>query len=304
MDTEKLYLEIIDTIDDGIYFVGPDRKITFWNKSAERITGYKREDILGKHCQNNLLKHIDESGRSLCTTGCPLVATIEDGKFREHKVFMKHKEGHRTPIKVKIFPIWNDGKIIGAAEVFSPSSPDAYEDDFVEGIINSAMNDQLTGVPNRRKIESFLEHRFTELKRFNTRFCMIFLDIDNFGAFNNTYGHDLGDDVLKGVTKSVVASTRENDLFGRWGGEEFLGIYRVTNDGDEKILAEKIRALVENTEIKYGDSDLSVTVSIGATIVREDDTIDTLVKRADSLMYISKKNGKNRVTTDLEQDED
>lgn len=302
MDSEKLYLEIIDTIDDGIYFVGPDRKITFWNKSAERITGYKKEDIVGQYCQDNLLKHIDESGRALCSTGCPLYATIEDGKFREHRVFLKHKDGYRTPIKVKIFPIIDDGKIVGAAEVFSPSSPDAYEDDFIEEIINSAMNDQLTGVPNRRKIESFIEYQFTEMRRFNTRFCMIFLDIDNFGSFNNTYGHDLGDDVLKSVTKSVLQATRETDLFGRWGGEEFLGIYRINNDDDAKVLAEKIRALIANTEIKYGDSELSVTVSIGVTIARGGDNIDTLVKRADSLMYISKQNGKNRVTTDLEQD--
>ena len=300
MDSDKLYQKIIDTIDDGVYFVGMDRKITFWNKSAERLTGYSKEDILGKYCQNNLLKHIDESGRSLCSTGCPLFATIEDGKFREHQVFLKHKEGHRTPIKVRIFPIMDGDEIVGAAEVFSPSSPDAYEDDFVEGIINSAMNDQLTGVPNRRKIESFLEYKFSEMKRFKTRFCMIFLDIDNFGAFNNTYGHDLGDDVLKSVTKSVMKATRESDLFGRWGGEEFLGIYRINNDNDVNTLAEKIRALVENTEIRYGESELSVTVSVGATIAREDDTIDTLVKRADSLMYISKQNGKNRVTTDLE----
>ena len=300
MDKEKLYLEIIDTIDDGIYFVEKDRKITFWNKSAERITGYKKEDILGKYCQNNILKHIDESGRPLCTTGCPLLATVEDGGFREHKVFMKHKDGYRTPIKVRIFPITDNGEIIGAAEVFSPSSPDAYEEDFIEGIINSAMNDQLTGIPNRRKIESFLEYKFSEMKRFHNKFCMIFLDIDNFGSFNNTYGHDLGDDVLKGVTKSVIKATRDSDLFGRWGGEEFLGIYRIINDSDVAVLAEKIRALIANTEIKYGDSELSVTVSIGATIANEEDTIDTLVKRADSLMYISKQNGKNRVTTDYE----
>ena len=160
------------------------------------------------------------------------------------------------------------------------------------------MVDQLTGLANRRRIESLLEFQLIEMKRFKIKFCVVFLDIDDFSKFNNTYGHDLGDAVLKTISKSVMHSVRKTDLFGRWGGEEFIGIYEIQEDNDALIIAEKIRVLIANSQIAYNKESLSVTASIGVTAAKTDDTMDSIVKRADSLMYKSKQSGKNRVTSD------
>ena len=298
MEKENLYLTIINNLCDGVYLVDLDRQITFWNKAAEEITGYKKEEIVGKRCQNNLLNHIDRDGRPLCSVGCPLHATTLDGKQRTAEVFLRHKEGHRLPIIVNIFPITENEKIVGAVEVFTQSSPIVYEDNLIEQLSNMAMSDQLTGLCNRRKMESYLDYRLREMNRFQRKFCVIFLDIDNFSSFNNKYGHEAGDSVLKNVAKSIGRSIRASDLFGRWGGEEFIGVLEIKKDEEALMLAEKIRVLVAGSEISYGLEHLCVTASLGVTIARDDDTVETLVSRADALMYESKKKNKNCVSID------
>jgi len=104
--------------------------------------------------------------------------------------------------------------------------------------------------------------------------------------------------VLVNIAKSLKNSIRHSDFVGRWGGEEFVGIFSVANDADIEIIGEKFRQMVHNTEITVGDKELSVSVSVGITLVRDDDTASTVVERADMLMYKSKKNGKNRVSVD------
>ena len=299
MTNEKMYLEIINNICDGVYFVNRERKISFWNKTAEKITGYSQEDIIGKFCQENLLSHIDKEGKPLCVVGCPLYATLIDGKQRSDEVFVRHKDGHRIPILVNIFPIMEEGEIIGAIEVFTQNSPIVYEDHLIEDLSDQAMKDQLTGVANRRKVESYIEYRLNELRRFRHNFCVIFMDIDNFRNFNNTYGHNVGDEVLKLVSKSVMRAVKKSDLYGRWGGEEFIMVSEIKNDYESAIIAEKVRMLIANSQLEHNGKTLSVTSSLGVTIAKPDDTIDSVVKRADELMYQSKEKGKNRVTTDL-----
>lgn len=299
MKSEDLYLTIINNLCDGVYFVDTERRITFWNKAAEDITGYKKEQILGQCCQSNLLNHIDRDGRPLCTLGCPLHATVIDGNQRKDEVFLRHKDGHRIPVYVNIFPIREEGTIVGAIEIFTPSSPIVYDDNLIEKLSNLAMNDQLTGIANRRRMESYLEYRLNELKRFQRKFCVIFMDIDNFSEFNNTYGHDMGDSVLKSVTKSVGRSVRATDLFGRWGGEEFVGVFEIKNDYEATLLAEKIRILVAGSEVPHESENLSVSASFGVTVARYGDTVASVVDRADSLMYQSKKKNKNCVTSDI-----
>ena len=299
MENEKLYLEILNNLTEGIYFVNADRQITFWNKAAEDITGFFADEMKCKRCNETQLKHIDADGHSVCDLGCPLYATIADGQQRSHEVFVRHKEGYRIPIRVNVFPMLDHGTMEGAIEVFTPNSPTVYEDDLIEELTNSAMRDRLTGLSNRRFTESYLEYRLTELKRFERKFCVIFVDIDNFGKFNNTYGHELGDEVLRNVAKSIAHIIRKVDLFGRWGGEEFIGVFEIKADSDALMIGEKVRALIANSEVEHDGEKLSVTASLGVTVAQKDETVHTVVKRADQLMYQSKQNGKNRVTVDV-----
>ena len=298
MKKEKLYLEIINVLKDGVYFVDQERRITFWNNAAEEITGYSRDEIVGVKCQDTMLNHIDHDGCNLCEVGCPLYATVIDGVQRTGDVFVRHKDGHRIPIKVNMFPIYENGEIVGGVEVFAQSSPVVYDDDLIEDLATSASADRLTGLPNRRSLETFLEFKLSEATRFGRKFCVVFLDLDNFGSFNKNYGHAVGDAVLKAVGGSIMHTIRNTDMFGRWGGEEFLGIFEVKQDHEATLISEKIRVLISKSEVVVDDdgNKASISASLGATVVRDDDTLITIVKRADELMQQSKQKGKNRVS--------
>ena len=296
MKREQLFLEIINNLRDGVYYVDTGRRIQFWNKAAEEITGYTSAEIVGKECHTTHLNHIDTEGCPLCSVGCPLFATIIDGNRHVDNVFVRHKSGYRIPITVNVFPIHEHGDVVGAVEVFTQNSPKAYEDNLIEELAGIAMHDKLTGLPNRRYLESFLEYKLSEYQRFGRLFALVFADIDNFGRFNNEYGHEAGDAVLCNIAASLKKSIGHADLVGRWGGEEFVGIYTVSKDYKATIVAEKLRQLVRNTEVIHKGEPLRVSISVGATVVRKEDTILSIVDRADQLMYESKQKGKDRVT--------
>jgi diguanylate cyclase (GGDEF)-like protein len=122
------------------------------------------------------------------------------------------------------------------------------------------------------------------------------LDIDNFKLVNDTFGHEVGDKVLKILAETIQSNFRRHDFLGRWGGEEFVIVFSDVNRDGLMIASEKIRNLVAASSLRLSDHDLKITISIGATVVTEDDTPESIITRADQLMYSSKRNGKNIVT--------
>jgi len=110
------------------------------------------------------------------------------------------------------------------------------------------------------------------------------------------YGHDIGDLVLKTISKTFSNNLRGDDIIGRWGGEEFVAVCSVVSIDNLKKIAEKLRILVENTFVKVDRKKLRVTISVGAAIVTPDDDINTLIKKSDTLLYKSKRNMKNCIT--------
>ncbi len=288
---------LLEQINDGIYFVDRNRVITYWNKAAEMITGFSASEVIGRSCSDNILNHVDGDGLQLCLHGCPLEKSISDTKNRETKVYLHHKEGHRIPVLVRTSPyVDEEGECLGGIELFTDISNISSEKERIEELEKLAMIDSLTEVANRYYISQQLESSFEELKRYQMPFGILFFDIDHFKIFNDTYGHDIGDKVLKLVSRTVQRNLRPFDLFGRWGGEEFIGIIRNVNDDELKQVAERFRVLIEKSFIHHEGNQLEVTVSVGATMGRVDDTPATIQKRADSLMYQSKDTGRNVVT--------
>ena len=298
MGLEKdFYEKIIENLHDGLYFVDRDRVITYWNKAAEQISGFTANEVVGKSCSNNILTHVDVEGNNLCTGMCPLAATIADGKPREAEIYMHHKDGHRIPVSVRVSTLTDaQGKVIGGIELFTDISNQAANELRVKELEKLALIDNLTQLANRNYIEKEIQSRFEEKKRLNVPFGIFFIDIDHFKKFNDTYGHDVGDDVLKFVANTLVSNARPFDLYGRPGGEEFIGIIRNINFQDLELFGNRLRLLIENSYLIHENKKLYVTISIGATLVNKNDTIDSLIKRADSLLYESKTSGRNYLT--------
>jgi diguanylate cyclase (GGDEF)-like protein/PAS domain S-box-containing protein len=293
----KFHKSLIDNLYDGVYFVDKNRLITYWNKGAERITGYRAQDIIGRYCHANVLDHVNDDGQHYCTDRCPLMATIQDGEPRETEVHLRHADGYRVPVLVRTSPIFDEqNNVIGAVEVFSNNQSLLKMKRRVDELERDVFRDALTGVGNRKFMEIKINTAIAEYHQHQIPFGLLFLDIDHFKTVNDTYGHQEGDLVLQNTARNLTTHLRGTDICGRWGGEEFIAILYNINLKSMARIAEKIRAMIANSAITVNGEKFSVTTSIGATLACEADTMESIIERADQLMYRSKQGGRNRVT--------
>jgi len=293
---DLFYRRMLDNLFDGIYFVDGERKITFWNKGAERLTGYPREEAVGRICCENFLSHVDDSGSPICASGCLLTQVLENGTSREKELYLQHKDGHRVPVSVRAVPITGeDGRITGAVQIFSDNSSHIAARRRIEELEQLALLDPLTRIGNRRYLEMTLEARLSETARYNTQVAVFFVDIDDFKVVNDTYGHDAGDEVLKVATRTLSGVIRPTDILGRWGGEEFVAAASNINKEAAAAIGERFRTLIEGSSVPLADDTIHFTISVGATIARKNDNLASVIRRADQIMYQAKNTGKNRV---------
>ncbi len=185
---------ILDSIQDGVYLVDPRRRITFWNSAAESLTGYLRQEVIGRACPGNILRHCTLEGVELCETGCPLKATLNDGQAHEQFLLLQHKNGHRVPVRVRATAVRaSDDTVIGAAEVFEEHDLTDTSARRTHTLGSLHLIDELTGLANREMIATKLAERMGELVRCRIPFGILLIDIDRLKQINRNFGRDAGD---------------------------------------------------------------------------------------------------------------
>jgi diguanylate cyclase (GGDEF)-like protein/PAS domain S-box-containing protein len=298
MEMQNNFEAIVENMHDGLYLVDSSRQITYWNKAAERITGYAKAEVVGKYCADNILNHVDDHGCELCKGVCPLAKTLRDGIFREEGIFLRHKSGYRISVAVRVTPLRDSaGNIVGAIELFSESNSQLVLKQKVLELERLALLDHLTELPNRRHLNMELIAQSALCKRTDGySFGILFFDIDRFKRINDREGHDTGDKALQVIAKTIAGSIRPFDTIGRWGGEEFLGIFPSITREELSTVAERLLALVRASSVETHHGPIHFTVSVGGTISDGTDDPDALIKRVDALMYKSKDSGRNRAT--------
>jgi diguanylate cyclase (GGDEF)-like protein/PAS domain S-box-containing protein len=297
MDRQQLYESILQNLYDGAYFVDTERRITFWNKSAERLTGYKAKDVVGCLCKDDILSHVDADGNNLCEGLCPLAKTLEDGRRREAEIYLRHKDGHRIPVLVRVAAVRDEDKrIIGAIEIFSDNSASISHRERIAELERMALLDDLTRLANRRCMERELESRVSELERFGRLFGLVLMDVDQLGEINRLYGRDAGDDVLRMVGQTLLYNARPFDVIGRWEGGTFLGIIVNVDRKDLARVAHRFQMLVSKSSLPREGGAVPVSVSIGATTAKWGDGPADLLGVANGMLRQSKRMGRNRVS--------
>jgi len=293
---QEFYRNVLESLTDGVYFVDLNRQVTFWNKAAERLSGYSATEVLGRSCADSILRHVDEDGCQLCLAGCPLSKTMQDGEIRETSIFMHHKFGHRVPVFVRASPMRDEnGEIVGAVEVFRDDSKNINMLHEMEKLKKEVLTDQLTEVGNRRYAHIIMETLEQSNQRDGVPFGVLFVDIDHFKRVNDTFGHAIGDEVLKMVAKTMRASLRPLDVVCRWGGEEFVILVLNIHPEGLGILAERVRMLVEHSWMDHVNGRIAVTASFGGAVSAGQESAESVVERADRQVYLSKASGRNCV---------
>ena len=160
---------------------------------------------------------------------------------------------------------------------------------------HQAMHDPLTGVLNRRAIMNMLQKEISRAKRSSGSFSVGMYDIDHFKQVNDTYGHQVGDDVLCAVVQCIQGSLRKYDLFGRYGGEEFLVVAPDSSGSPEESLYRRTCTCIAQKPIEARNRSIAVSVSIGVAAGNGDSTVDALLENADAALFRAKEQGRNCV---------
>lgn len=283
IEEQKFYWKLLDSMKDGVYFADSHRKITYWNKAAEAITGYRSAEVLGKFCGDNLLVHIDEEGNNLCTGPCPLARCMKQKEPCEARIFLHHKDGHRVPVLVRVNPVYgSNDQVIGAVEIFSDLSS---KEPFLKDIEEREQQDllhPLTGLPNKEYIDMSLKLKLIEWNEFKHPFGVFCIAAAGLEDVKSKRGRETYEEILKTLSRTLIHNIKPSDMVGQWTEEEFLGI---VCQGDEKKLSQKAagyRHLLEKSELPAGDGPVSLDFSVSFAVVRGGDTVETLIERARS----------------------
>jgi len=274
--------ENMDIIDTYVMQTVSDLEgnITNVSEAFTKLYGYTKEELLGKNYR--ILKHPD-SDRSFIAK---FWKTIQSGKTYEGEFHNIAKDGKTIWMKQTVFPIQDKFGNNIAYHSFGENITDK------KHIEELSITDKLTGLKNRLYLDKVYEEELQRAQRYATPFCIIILDIDDFKNINDTYGHLVGDIVLKQLSRLLFKHIRKSDMLGRWGGEEFLIIAPQTEYKAACNLAEKLRLFIAKEDFEAIGH---MTCSFGVGVYSRGDQSTEPVKRADDALYEAKKAGKNRV---------
>ena len=206
-------------------------------------------------------------------------------------------EGNLHYVLRSAFPIRNPNReVVGAiVAVVDVTYRVEYENQLKalnQKLQSLAVTDGLTGLHNHRAFQDYLEEQFQTAMRNKQPLALILMDVDHFKQYNDTYGHQAGDEVLRQVAQILQANVREGDFVARYGGEEFVVVLPRTDSESAVAVAERLREAVQSAEWRLRP----VTGSFGVACIRPDmETRQELIEAADQALYQAKKNGRNRV---------
>lgn len=274
---------LINGLPGIFYLLNHDKRIIRWNNNLEQVTGYSQQELLLMR-QERLVSpsELTELNRATLEAVTHGASAFEMG--------IRTKFGARIPYFINSIKIASiDGAELSVAGIGVDIS---YRHELELELKRRATTDSLTGINNRSRMEEMINHHLIQHQRYGNPFAIIMFDIDHFKQVNDTYGHDVGDQVLRTLVLCAGGVLRESDLLARWGGEEFMVLVPAAQLQDGCRVAEKLRLAISNSPFPKG---LPITASFGVTEAFKDATIRSLVIQADSALYRAKNHGRNRV---------
>ncbi|RXJ99556.1 hypothetical protein CRU98_05885 [Arcobacter sp. CECT 8986] len=222
------------------------------------------------------------------------IALIDDSIQSSLINFAKKYESYENPVKLKIensdrYFIFDVRKIDMKKYLICMNDVSKYNEK-IYTLEQKAMTDELTTAYNKSAITSILKY-WLQMQDF----CLIIFDIDYFKNINDTYGHYIGDCILKDLTKVIKSSLHKDDILGRFGGEEFIILLDDRSDNNIENIANRIRKKIMSSTFNYEELHINITISLGVTFCKKDESFEDVYKRVDEALYQAKKEGRNRV---------
>ncbi len=297
-ESEARYRTLVENATDLVFRTDNTGRLTFVNPATLRITGYEEKEMIGK--QYTIVIRPDMRDEAMKFFGRQFVKRIQN-TYSEYPMLTKNGQevwfGQHTRLIVE------DGNVTG----FQVVARDITERKRIEEALQESEKryrelsiiDDLTQLYNSRHFYFQLKIELDRSNRYGQPLTLLLLDLDDFKAFNDTYGHVEGDQVLWRLGRVVKRCLRETDFAFRYGGEEFTILLPMTTSADGAVIAERIRTEFKKETFSPGSGqDVHLTVSIGLAQYKPQEEMKAFVHRVDQLMYQGKKNGKDRVCSE------
>lgn len=283
---------IIDNASVWINVIDPSARITIWNKAAEKISGYSRDEVLGQtDIWEKLYPDADERERVLGT----VMAILDDGIEVENlETCIRCRDGQTKVIAWNSRRFLNDSGDIGSIAIGQDVTDRKRMERELEQL---AERDPLTGLYNRRKMEALVRAELRRAQRHQRPLALLWIDIDHFKQINDQYGHLAGDEALRKVSERVRQHIRDIDLAARYGGDELVVALLDTPGSEAVSLARRLQEQVQSAALfAHAKGSVRLTISIGvAACPRDGYDFEQLHAAADAAMYEAKQTGRNRV---------
>jgi diguanylate cyclase (GGDEF)-like protein/PAS domain S-box-containing protein len=268
---------VFENIYDAVIVLDTKGIIVDYNRAAEYLLG--KEKIIGTSIQSILKKYFDDNTViDIANIDSFNEVTINNKVFNIRHISFTNKKGQN----------------IGSAFILRDITEYKL---LTQKLHELAVTDDLTGISNRRHFFDNASRELFRSKRASRPLSIIMFDIDHFKSVNDTYGHAVGDNVLKKIAARISSNLRSLDIYARYGGEEFIICLPETALEDAKNVAERIRGIVEETIMQdTNNNDFKVTVSLGvASLSHDSDALEQIIEQADKALYKAKQGGRNRV---------
>ena len=301
------YLSLLETLYEGFCLLDADLRCNVWSPGLEGLLGRRASELRGELRTGRTLEFADAEGAPLAESARPLDRVLTTGRPLAEIVKVRRSARARradddgaasewVDVEVQVFPLTDAaGGVRGVAEIYRDLNRQQRRPREFQQLRRAATCDALTGVANRGELESRLARALRESREDGRPLAVMFLDLDHFKNINDTWGHGVGDEVLKHLTKLLKAECYSGETVGRYGGEEFVVVCPQTDLEAARARADRLRRVIADTKVN-GRSQPRPTASFGVACAEEGDTVESLVQRADAGLYVSKETGRNKVT--------
>ena len=293
----EIYQTVLDSLQTGVYIVDRNRRIRFWNEGAEQITGYLRQDVVGRFLRDHLLTTGNETKDLDSDPDDPINLAFRDGKPSIMDVSILHKDGYRIPIVLRTLPIRNSrGAVIGASESFERNRSASEWTRRQSAYADFGCLDTLTGVAARSFMETQIRENLITFAEHHIPFGILLVQVDRLDEFRASRGPGVVPMILRITAQSMENCVRPTDLVGCWGENQFIAILLECKETEVSLVGERVRRMIARAEIEWWGDKFTVTSPVGGAGCRRGDTVELLVPRAIASLQESIAKGGNCVT--------
>ena len=277
--------DMLENVPVALCVVDLQKRIVFWSSGAERVTGHLRHEVLGHSCISEPLLHCDQPGCEFCDEHCPVACAMKTSQAVDSAGFLRHKDGHDIPVRIRAVPVYNQHRsIIGALSTFEELQAGISRERGEGNASSPDYEDHVTGVASRAMMQARLQAKLASLSQGNCSHWAFLVQVQGLAHFRASLGTEAASSLLRLMVRTVESCLWTSDLVGRWSDDQFVLLVDGNREEGIEALRARIRRMLAAEGIEWWGERRSLPVLIVGTAAETGDTVQSLVQRLHKLL--------------------